>query len=158
MFVEDIKRLDGRHVVVKAVRKSGLRSTAEVYSYGARKTAEFGYRDALLEREYVEILTFVHLQRGKSAVTSISYLHFLIERLATTRDCYCPKYQHKVRHCLSYPDYIAIMPSEPNVHALSQPAKIKDTLAEQQKDYDCTPCRLMGMLLSCPVSAKGLDW
>ncbi|GAB7327995.1 hypothetical protein MBLNU13_g00055t1 [Cladosporium sp. NU13] len=36
------------------------------------------------------------------------------------------------------------MPSEPNVHALSQPAKIKDTLAEQQKDYDCTPCRLMG--------------
>ena len=40
VFVEDIKRLDGRHVVVKAVRKSGLRSTAEVYSYGARKTAE----------------------------------------------------------------------------------------------------------------------
>lgn len=39
------------------------------------------------------------------------------------------------------------MPSETNVQTLSQPAKIKDTLAAQQKDYDydCTPCRLMGM-------------
>ncbi|KAM0715104.1 hypothetical protein Q7P37_009569 [Cladosporium fusiforme] len=36
------------------------------------------------------------------------------------------------------------MTNETNVHTLSQPAKISDTLATQQKDYDCTPCRLMG--------------
>jgi len=50
------------------------------------------------------------------------------------------------------------MPSEPNVHTLSQPPKIKDTLAEQQKDYDCTPCRLMGMLLPLSSSTNGLEW
>jgi hypothetical protein len=72
VFVEDVKRFDGRHVDVKAVGKSSPRSTAEVYNYEARKTPEFGHRDVLLERGYLEILTFVHLQRGKSAVTSIS--------------------------------------------------------------------------------------
>lgn len=36
------------------------------------------------------------------------------------------------------------MPTETNLHTLSAPPKINDTLASQQKDYDCTPCRLMG--------------
>lgn len=29
---------------------------------------------------------------------------------------------------------------------LQQPAKLDDVLAEQQKDYDCLPCRAMGAL------------
>ena len=38
VFVEDVKRFDGRHVVVKAVGKSNLRLTAKVYSYTLRKS------------------------------------------------------------------------------------------------------------------------
>jgi hypothetical protein len=49
------------------------------------------------------------------------------------------------------------MPSESTVHTLSQPPKISDTLATQQKDYDCTPCRLMGMHLPCSSSAHESD-
>ena len=38
VFVEDIERFDGRHVVLKAVGKSRLRSTAEIYGYTPRKS------------------------------------------------------------------------------------------------------------------------
>lgn len=50
------------------------------------------------------------------------------------------------------------MPSaEPTVHALSQPPKIADSLAAQQKDYDCTPCRLMGMQSNMVMCLSGPD-
>ena len=37
VFVEDVKRFDGRHVVVKAVGESSLHSTAKVYLCIPRK-------------------------------------------------------------------------------------------------------------------------
>jgi hypothetical protein len=41
VFVEDVERFDGRHVVVQVVRRSSLRSTAaEIYSYTLRNTQE----------------------------------------------------------------------------------------------------------------------
>ena len=41
VFVEDVKRFDGRHVVVKDVWKSSLRSRAtQIYNYTPRKTGE----------------------------------------------------------------------------------------------------------------------
>ncbi|TKA76662.1 hypothetical protein B0A55_02596 [Friedmanniomyces simplex] len=36
------------------------------------------------------------------------------------------------------------MPSQSSVQQLQQPAKVEEALALQQRDYDCTPCRLMG--------------
>jgi len=37
------------------------------------------------------------------------------------------------------------MVKQPTVAQLDQPAPVKDILTEQEKDYDCTPCRLMGI-------------
>ncbi len=36
------------------------------------------------------------------------------------------------------------MPSQPSVQELQQPTSVKDALALQQRDYDCTSCRVMG--------------
>lgn len=38
VFVEDVERFDGRHVAVKAVAKSSLRSTAWIYKCEPKKT------------------------------------------------------------------------------------------------------------------------
>lgn len=42
VFVEDVKRFDGRHVVVKAVEQSSLPSTAEMKSRSLRNTQDVG--------------------------------------------------------------------------------------------------------------------
>jgi len=36
------------------------------------------------------------------------------------------------------------MSDQPTLSQLQQPANVKDILSQQEKDLDCTPCRLMG--------------
>ena len=60
VFVEDVERFDGRHVVLKAVEKSNLSLTAEIYNYEPRKIQKAGQKGVLFQRGYLEILTFVH--------------------------------------------------------------------------------------------------
>ncbi|KAF2767061.1 hypothetical protein EJ03DRAFT_161413 [Teratosphaeria nubilosa] len=37
--------------------------------------------------------------------------------------------------------------SSPVNDSLAPPAPVKDVIAQQRADYDCTPCRLMGSLV-----------
>ncbi|KAK0287436.1 hypothetical protein LTR91_001736 [Friedmanniomyces endolithicus] len=39
------------------------------------------------------------------------------------------------------------MPSQSSVQELQQPTSVKDALALQQRDYDCTSCRVMGSVV-----------
>ncbi|KAK4540398.1 hypothetical protein LTR36_009255 [Oleoguttula mirabilis] len=36
------------------------------------------------------------------------------------------------------------MSKQPTLSELSKPADVRTVLAQQEKDFDCTPCRLMG--------------
>ena len=40
--------------------------------------------------------------------------------------------------------YSPEMPNQPSAYQLNEPADVKDILASQAKDYDCTSCRVMG--------------
>ena len=40
------------------------------------------------------------------------------------------------------------MSNQPKLSELQQPPKLNEVIAEQQKDYDCLPCRMMGIYFS----------